>query len=48
MINNNDLKYGIDLIQGVTNEGVFAAPKGNPLDINLKPYKILLPKYKYL
>ena len=41
MINNNDLKYGIDLIQGVTNEGVFAAPKGNPLDINLKPYKIV-------
>ena len=41
MINNNDLKYGIDIIQGVTNEGVFAAPKGNPLDINLKPYKIV-------
>ena len=48
MINNNDLLFGAIeaggtkmIIQGVTNEGVFAAPKGNPLDINLKPYKIV-------
>lgn len=40
-INNHDLKYGIDLIEGVTNEGVFSAPKGDPLDVDLKPYKIV-------
>lgn len=39
--NNRNLKYGIDLIEGVTNEGVFAPPKGNPLDVDLKPYKIV-------
>lgn len=39
--NNRDLKYGIELIEGVTNEGVFASPKGNPLDVDLKPYKIV-------
>lgn len=39
--NNRNLKYGIELIEGVTNEGVFAAPKGNPLDVDLKPYKIV-------
>lgn len=40
-INNHDLKYGIELIEGVTNEGVFASPKGNPMDVDLKPYKIV-------
>jgi len=39
--NNRDLKYGIELIEGVTNEGKFAEPKGNPLDVDLKPYKIV-------
>lgn len=39
--NNRDLKYGTDLIEGVTNEGVFALPKGNPMDVDLKPYKIV-------
>lgn len=39
--NNRDLKYGIELIEGVTNEGVFASPKGNQMDVNLKPYKIV-------
>lgn len=39
--NNHNLKYGIELIEGVTNEGVFSAPKGNPLDVDLKPYKIV-------
>ena len=40
-INNHDLKYGIELIEGVANEGVFASPKGNLIDIDLKPYKIV-------
>lgn len=40
-INNRDEKYGIELIEGVTNEGVFTSPKGNPLDVDLKPYKIV-------
>lgn len=39
--NNHDLKNGIELIEGVTNEGIFASPKGNPMDVNLKPYKIV-------
>lgn len=40
-VNNRDEKYGIELIEGVTNEGVFASPKGSPLDVDLKPYKIV-------
>lgn len=40
-VNNRDEKYGIELIEGVTNEGVFSAPKGNPMDVDLKPYKIV-------
>lgn len=40
-INNHDLQYGIELIEGVTNEGVFSKPKGDPLDVDLKPYKIV-------
>lgn len=43
-VNNRDEKYGIELIEGVTNEGVFASPKGNPLDVDLKPYKIVKTK----
>ncbi len=39
--NNHDLTYGFDLIEGVTSEGVFAPPKGNPIDVDLKPYKIV-------
>lgn len=39
--NNHDLKYGIELIEGVTSQGVFDAPKGNTLDVDLKPYKIV-------
>lgn len=39
--NNKDLRYGIDLITGVSNDGVFTKPKGNPLDVDLKPYKIV-------
>ena len=40
-LNNKDEKYGIELIEGVTNEGVFSQPKGNPMDVDLKPYKIV-------
>ena len=40
-VNNRDEKYGIDLIEGVTNVGKFASPKGNPMDVDLKPYKIV-------
>lgn len=40
-LNNKDLKYGIDFISGVTNQGVFSVPKGDPVDVNLKPYKIV-------
>ncbi len=39
--NNYDLKYGVDLITGVTSQGVFDTPKGNPLDVDLQPYKIV-------
>lgn len=40
-VNNRDEMYGIELIEGVTNEGVFSTPKGNPMDVDLKPYKIV-------
>ena len=36
---NSDLRYGIDLIEGVTSEGVFAPTKAVTNGINLKPYK---------
>lgn len=39
--NNRDLKYRVELISGVTSQGVFAIPKGDPIDVNLKPYKIV-------
>ena len=39
--NNRDLKYGVESISGVTSQGVFAIPKGDPIDGNLKPYKIV-------
>ena len=40
-VNNHDLQYGEDLIEGVNVEGVFASPKGDPIDVNLRPYKIV-------
>ena len=40
-VNNKDLKYGLDLIAGVNNDGVFTSPKGNPLDVDLKHYKLV-------
>lgn len=39
--NNRELIYGSDLIEGVTNEGVFSVPKGNVSGVDLKPYKIV-------
>ena len=39
--NNRTLKYGTELIAGVNNDGVFTIPKGNPIDVDLKPYKIV-------
>lgn len=40
-VNNSDLKYGIDFIAGVNNQGVFTVPKGNTEGVDLKPYKIV-------
>lgn len=40
-VNNHDLRYGADLIEGVTSKGVFDKPKGNPLDVDLQPYKVV-------
>ena len=40
-VNNKEQKYGMDLIEGVNTQGVFAPPKGNPIEVNLKPYKIV-------
>lgn len=40
-VNNKDLKYGTDLIAGVNNEGIFTVPKGNPTDVDLRPYKLV-------
>lgn len=39
--NNRDLRYGVEFISGVTSQGVFAMPKGDPIDVDLKPYKIV-------
>lgn len=39
--NNRDLHYKEDMIVGVNTKGVFATPKGEPIDVNLKPYKIV-------
>ncbi|WP_070807707.1 restriction endonuclease subunit S [Megasphaera sp. DJF_B143] len=40
-INNRNLEYGVDLISGVSTEGIFTKPKGNPIGVDLKPYKIV-------
>lgn len=39
LVNNNDLRYGYELIEGVTSKGIFDKPKGNPAGVDLKPYK---------
>lgn len=41
MVNNSDLKYGPELIEGVNSDGVFCKSRANTIDINLKPYKIV-------
>jgi type I restriction enzyme S subunit len=41
MANNNNLKYGIELIKGVNSKGEFCAPQAAVEGINLKPYKIV-------
>lgn len=39
--NNRNLQYGIEKIVGVSSEGIFTAPKGEPIDVDLRPYKIV-------
>lgn len=41
MVNNSDLKYGSEHIEGVTSRGEFAPTKAQTIDINLKPYKLV-------
>lgn len=41
MVNNSDLKYGPELIEGVNSSGEFCKTKADLLDINLKPYKLV-------
>lgn len=41
MVNNNNLKYGSELIEGVNSNGEFCTTKASLEDINLKPYKIV-------
>ena len=38
---NSDLKYGIDMIEGVNSKGEFCPPKAAVDGINLLPYKIV-------
>lgn len=39
--NNRSLQYGYELIEGVTNDGIFSTPKIDPLSVDLKPYKVV-------
>ena len=41
MINNSDLRYGAELIEGVNSDGLFCKSKANTIGIDLKPYKIV-------
>lgn len=41
MANNNNLKYGAELIEGVNSTGEFCTTKASLEGINLKPYKIV-------
>jgi len=41
MVNNSDLKYGAELIEGVNSDGKFGPSKADTDDVNLKPYKIV-------
>ncbi len=39
--NNSSLKYGVELIEGINNNGEFQTTKAITEDINLKPYKVV-------
>lgn len=41
MLNNSELKYGAEYIEGVCSNGEFAKTKTNLIDINLRPYKLV-------
>lgn len=41
MVNNSNLEYGSERIEGVTSKGEFAPTKAQTIDINLKPYKLV-------
>ncbi len=41
MVNNKNLEYGVELIEGVNSNGEFCPPKANTVGINLQPYKIV-------
>jgi type I restriction enzyme S subunit len=41
MVNNKNLKYGVEQIEGVNSSGEFCPPKANTVGINLKPYKVV-------
>ena len=41
MVNNKNLQYGVELIEGVNSSGEFCPPKANTVGINLKPYKVV-------
>ncbi len=41
MVNNSDLKYGAELIEGVNSDGKFGPSKADTSDVDLKPYKIV-------
>lgn len=41
MENNRSLQYGYELIEGVTNDGIFSTPKIDPASVDLKPYKVV-------
>ncbi len=45
MVNNKNLQYGVELIEGVNSNGEFCPPKANTVGINLKPYKIVKDGY---
>lgn len=45
MVNNKNLQYGVELIEGVNSNGEFCPPKANTVGINLKPYKIVQDGY---
>jgi type I restriction enzyme S subunit len=41
MVNNKNLEYGVELIEGVNSSGEFCPTKSNTVGINLKPYKVV-------